>query len=59
MKIEEAKICLLIQVEVKYRLGKDFEATALQLGIEALKRVEANRKEGGSFGVPLLPFESK
>lgn len=39
MKIEEAQICLSIQLEVKHRLGKDYEAKALQLGIEALKCV--------------------
>ena len=36
MTIDEAKICLSIQVEVKHRLGKDYEAKALQLGLEPL-----------------------
>ena len=45
MTIEEARICLSIQVEVKHRLGKDYEAKALQLGIEALKWVERYRPD--------------
>ena len=59
MKIEEAKICLSIQVEVKHRLGKDYEAKALQLGLEALGRLEEHRKEQMDVTERLLPNETK
>lgn len=59
MTIDEAKICLSIQLEVKHRLGKDFEANALQLGIEALKRIEAARLQWTNSPLHLLPGETK
>lgn len=59
MTIEEAIICLSIQVEVKHRLGKDFEANALGLGIEALKAVKLWREEA-VLGQPThLPGETE
>ena len=58
MKLEEAKICLSIQVEVKHRLGKDYEAKALQLGLEALIAVERARKGVLIDNVGRLPNET-
>lgn len=54
MKLTEAKICLSIQLEVKHRLGKDYEAKALQLGIEALKRFSVARKNNVDIRPTLL-----
>ena len=59
MKISEAKTCLSIQLEVKHRLGKDFEAKALKLGIEALKCIEEHRAEFGNIPYTGLPSETK
>ena len=59
MTINEAKICLSIQVEVKHRLGKDYEANALQLGIEALKWVERYRPDNKIDRWGLLSGETK
>ncbi|KKN12105.1 hypothetical protein LCGC14_1019760 [marine sediment metagenome] len=59
MKIGDAKICLSIQLEFKLRLGKDYEAKALQLGLEALKRLEEHRTEQMDVTERLLPSESK
>ena len=59
MKIEEAKIYLSIQVEVKHRLGKDYEANALQLGLEALQAVEKARRNIPIDNVGKLPSETK
>lgn len=58
MTINEAKICLSIQVEVKHRLGKDYEAKALQLGVEALKAWEEHRGSGSLMDPLLLPSET-
>lgn len=49
MTIDEAKICLSIQVEVKHRLGKDFEARALQMGLEALQFFKGAQREAGGY----------
>jgi len=43
MTIDEAIVCLSIQREVKHQLGKEYEADALLLGIEALKHEEGQR----------------
>jgi len=59
MTIEEAKICLSIQVEVKHRLGKDYEAKALQLGVEAIRAVEKARQGVLIDNVGKLPSEDK
>ena len=59
MTIDEAKICLSIQLEVKHRLGKDYEATALQLGIEALKRVQSSEYGRSGDKRHYLPSEIK
>ena len=59
MTIDEAKICLSIQVEVKHRLGKDYEAKALQLGLEALSRIQAYREVKLSDDYFKLPGETK
>jgi len=37
MKIDEAITDLSIQLEVKHRVGAEYSADALKLGIEALK----------------------
>lgn len=58
MTINEAKICLSIQIEVKHRLGKDYEATALQLGLEALQRVESNEFDRAEDKHHKLPSET-
>lgn len=59
MTIDEAKICLSIQLAVKHRLGKGYDANALKLGIEALNRLVERR----GFAIPadlnLLPGETK
>jgi hypothetical protein len=57
--IDEAKICLSIQLEVKHRLGKDYEAKALQLGIEALKRTKDYRRWKPHEQLDLLPGETE
>ena len=59
MTINEAMICLSIQSEVKHRLGKDFEATALQLGIEALKCIIRSRDVYSRSSIYKLPSETK
>ena len=59
MKLEEAQICLSIQVEVKHRLGKDYEAIALQLGSEALSFLIRWRDKAEIQPYPLLPSETK
>lgn len=59
MTIEEAKIYLSIQVELKHRLGKEFEAKCLQLGLEALARLDKYRQDGEEMRFTLLPSESK
>ena len=59
MKLDEAKICLSIQVEVKHRLGKDYEAKALQLGLEALTAISADRCGDASLLNRPLPSETK
>lgn len=43
MTIDEAIKDLSIQLEVKNRVGAERAAAALQLGIEALKRLQRNR----------------
>lgn len=58
MTINEAIICLSIQLEVKHRQGKDFEANALQLGIEALKRCRVIKQESVLKPFTLLPGET-
>jgi len=59
MTIDEAKICLSIQLEVKHRLGKDYEAQALQLGIEALKWIQYYRLKYYADTHKLLPGETE
>ena len=59
MTIDEAKIYLSIQVELKHRLGKDFEAKCLQLGLEALKRVKECRYPAYPDFMKLLPSETE
>ena len=44
MTLEEAMTDLSIQREVKRRLGKDHEADAIGLGIEALRYVRHTRE---------------
>ena len=44
MTIEEALTDLSIQLEVKRKLGKNHQANALKLGIEALKRLYLQRE---------------
>lgn len=58
MKIEVAKICLSILVEVKHRMGKDYEAKALQLGLEALTFIERMRINYPQFPYTPLPSET-
>ena len=59
MTIDEAKICLSIQVEVKHRLGKDYEAKAIQLGLEALKRYQDLRSQRVILNWERLPNETE
>jgi len=59
MTLGEAKTDLSIQLEVKRRLGKNREADALKLGIEALKQVEEYRTHHILSKVKLLPGETK
>ena len=59
MNIEKAMICLSIQLEVKHRLGKDYEAKALQLGIEALKEILLLREYLHIPHLSQLPWETK
>jgi len=59
MTITEAIIYLSIQIELKHRLGKDFEANALQLAIEALKFTKGLRNTGAMPTYALLPGETE
>jgi len=43
MKIDEALTDLSIQLKVKHRVGEEYAATAIQLGIEALKHIKEMR----------------
>ena len=58
MIIDEAKICLSIQVEVKHRLGQDYVANALQLGVEALKYIDLARRSRDVRIIDKLPSET-
>lgn len=57
--INEALISLSIQLEVKHRLEKNYEAKALKLGIEALKFFVEFQKVTGVSQDARLPGERK
>lgn len=58
MTIDDAKVCLSIQVEVKHRLGKAYEAHAIQLGLEALRRLEQAREQPYAYNNAALVGET-
>lgn len=59
MTLDEAIADLSIQLEVKRRLGKNREADAIKLGIEALKAVKQARDIAYSVPAHYLPGETK
>lgn len=59
MKLNEAVASLSIQLEVKRRLGKNREADAIGLGIEALMYVKDVRHIINTPNPELLPSETK
>ena len=59
MTLDEAIMDLSIQLEVKHRLGKDYQANAIELGIEALKRLKEYREWHRSTADGPLPGETK
>jgi hypothetical protein len=59
MTIEEAMVSLSVQLEIKSRLGNEEAADALRLGIEALKRLQDNRKDPEFDHWVLLPGETE
>ncbi len=59
MTIDEAITDLSIQKEVKQRLGKEHQAKALWLGIEALELLKEKRAFFGDRPELTLPSETK
>lgn len=62
MNIEEAKIELSIQLDVKRILRKEFQADALALGIEALQMIDwlrHDRDDPLAFGLPSETVEEE
>lgn len=58
MTIDEAMADLSVQLEVKHRLGKDQQADAIRLGIEALKCIKWQRIPPACLGRSRLPGET-
>jgi len=59
MTIDKAIADLSIQREVKRRLGKDYQADAIKLGIEALKRIQVLRSFPNREPLKSLPGETE
>ena len=60
MTIDEAMTDLSIQLEVKHSLGKNYQAEAIKLGIEALKCIKQVREATGVSAIEFdLPGETK
>jgi len=59
MTLDEAIADLSIQLEEKHRLGKEYQATAIELGIEALKRIQECRLADYMIKEDYLPSETK
>jgi len=59
MTLDEAIADLSIQLEEKHRLGKEYQATAIELGIEAIRRIKDARTYEVEVEKGLLPSETK
>ena len=59
MTLDEAMADLSIQLEVTYRLGKYYQANAIELGIEALKRIQECRLADYMIKEDYLPGETE